>query len=168
MYKKHVQKHNKTTKHQNYVKSNQNSCVHISNTSLTGPSYQYGPTLDHNLWIDVNETYNPPRVANSHQTSESIHNVPMDDLEPLWFSDLLGSTFGDHTYIISEAHDYFQEAIDILQNGEHQFTFSRPLNLRGKELGLETEEGSFGREDGKWKWKWKCLESTFQVRSTNK
>ena len=50
-------------------------------------------------------------------------------------------------YIIGGAHDYFQEAIDILQNGEHQFTFSCPLNLRGKELRLETEEGSFGRED---------------------
>jgi hypothetical protein len=147
MHKKHVQKHDETTKHQNYIKSNQNSYVPISNTSLAGPSYQYGPTLDHNLGFDVDETYNPPGVADSHQISESIRDVPMDDLEPLSFGDLLGSTFGDRTYTIGEAHDYFQEAVDILQNGEHQFFFSCPLNLRGEELGLETEEGSFGRKD---------------------
>ena len=74
--------------------------------------------------------------------------MPMDDLEPLLFGDLLEPTFGDHTYTMGEAYDYFQEAIDILQNGEYQFSFSRPLNLRGEELGLETEEGGFGGEEG--------------------
>ena len=114
MHKKHVQKHNKTTKHQDYVKSNQNSYVPISNTSLAGLSYQYGPTSDHNLRFDVDEICNPPGVTDSHQTSESVCNVPMDDLEPLLFGDLLGSAFSDCTYIIGEAHYYFQEAINIV------------------------------------------------------
>ena len=73
----------------------------------------------------------------------------MDDLEPFAFGDLFGPTFGDRTYTMGEGtHDYFKEAIDILQNGEYQFSFSRPLNLRGEELGLETEEGDFGGEEG--------------------
>src|ERR1700720_377928 len=80
--------------------------------------------------------------------TEGICDVPMDDLELLSFGDLLEPTFGDRTYTMGEAYDYFQEAIDILQNGEYQFSFSRPLNLRGEELGLETEEGGFGGEEG--------------------
>jgi len=150
MRKKHVQKHDETIKHQNYVinKSNQNSYVPISNPSLAGPSYQHSPTSVHDLGFDVDETYHSPEVVDSHQISESIRDVPMDDPEPVSFGDLLGSTFGDRTHTIGEdTHDYFQEAIDILQNGECQFSFSRPLNLRGEELGLETEEGGFGREE---------------------
>ena len=146
MHKKHVQKHDETTKHQNHLKSKQNPYVPISNPSIAGTSYQ---NRHHNLRFDLDKTYRPPEVADSHQISECIRNVPMDDLEPFAFGDLFGPTFGDRTYTMGEGtHDYFKEAIDILQNGEYQFSFSRPLNLRGEELGLETEEGDFGGEEG--------------------
>ena len=145
MHKKHVQKHDETNKHQNYLKSKQNSYALLSNPSLAGPC----PTLVRDLGFNLDETYHSPGVVESHQISEGLCDVPMDDLEPLSFGDLWGSTFGNRTYTIGEcARDYFQEAVDSLQNGVYQFSFSRPLSLRGEELGLETEEGGFGGEEG--------------------
>jgi hypothetical protein len=147
MHKKHVLKHDATTKHQNYViKSKQNSYISISNPF--SPSHQHKSTFHHNSGFDLDETYHLG-LTDSHLISEDLRDVPMDDLEPLSFGDLLGFTFGDRTYTIGEdTHDYFQEAVDSLQNGEHQFSFSRPLNLRGEELGLEIEEGGEEQEVG--------------------
>ena len=48
----------------------QNSYGPISNPSLAGPSYQHGPTSDHNLRFDLDEIYHFPGVADSHQISE--------------------------------------------------------------------------------------------------
>ena len=137
MHKKHIQKHDETMKHQHHVKSKQNSYVPIPNLSLSGPSYQHGPISDHDLGFDLDGMW----VAESHVISEDL---PMDHPEPLSFGDLLGPTFGDRMYTIGDGtHDYFQEAVDSLQNGEYQFSFS---SLTGEELGLETEEGGFGGE----------------------
>ena len=131
-------------KHQHHIKSKQNSYVPIPNLSLSGLSYQHGPISDHDLGFDLDGMYHSPGVAELHQISEDLCNVPMDHLEPLLFGDLLGLTFSDCMYTIRDGtHNYFQEAVDSLQNGEYQFSFS---SLMGKELRLETEEGSFGGE----------------------
>lgn len=77
--------------------------------------------------------------------SENLHDVSMADPEPLSFGDLLGSNFGHCTYTVGDGpHNYFQEAVESLQNGEYQFS-SRPLTL-SEELGLETEERFDGEE----------------------
>jgi hypothetical protein len=113
MHKKHIMKHNETNNHQNYIKSKQNSYALLSNTSLTGPC----PTLVHNLRFNLDEMYHSPGIAKSHQISEVLCDVPMDDPELLSSGDLFGSTFSDCTYTIRECtQDYFQEAVDSLQN----------------------------------------------------
>ena len=145
MHKKHIQKHDETNKHQTCLKSKQNSYALLSNLSLTGPC----PTLVCDLRFHLDEMYHSPGITKSHQRSEGLCDVPMDNPELLSFGDLLGSTFGDHMYTIRECtQDYFQEAVDSLQNREYQFSFSHPLSLQGEELGLETEEGGFGGEEG--------------------
>ena len=70
-----------------------------------------------------------------------MEDTPMDDSEDTSFiHDIWSTIIGEHTFIIEseDAVDYYQEALESLQNEEHQTFTCRPSS---EELGIKTEEG---------------------------
>ena len=68
-------------------------------------------------------------------------DTPMDDSEDTSFIHNIQSTIiGERTFVIESegAVDYYQEALESLQNEEHQTFTCRPSS---EELGIEAEEG---------------------------